>query len=390
MNIPNELIIEKTNLTSHTNFGDKFNIPSNYVIYFEKEANHELTIYVRKNYLELKHKFSSIGLNFIYTPELSNSIKNIDKLIEYYLPQLNWFSISNQLSENYRDKILEQIMCNANDAIAEIFDPNYLTSTTNNHDLLSLVNYNGELSCGFLFFEPYAGAIGASDSFINNSNRDYSMFFNTILTFLKPEEFDYSLAPLYPFLETDQIDNETKTLINDFESKLNELKDSGQLLLVIPILKELISMHTEKIDFTSISKIEIKQNNIILLPYFKKEVELSHLTKSIYFLFLKHPEGINLKELKTYRKELLTIYTSVSNQLDYDKMAKSIDDVINLETKAIYTHLSRIKSAYYKIMDESIARNYIIDGSGENDRKINLSPSAVIWENLDNLDGYES
>ncbi|MFY8161210.1 MAG: hypothetical protein ACOVNU_07755, partial [Candidatus Kapaibacteriota bacterium] len=104
----------------------------------------------------------------------------------------------------------------------------------------------------------------------------------------------------------------------------------------------------------------------------------------------KHPEGINLKELKTYRKELLTIYTSVSNQLDYDKMAKSIDDVINLETKAIYTHLSRIKSAYYKIMDESIARNYIIDGSGENDRKINLSPSAVIWENLDNLDGYES
>ena len=90
---------------------------------------------------------------------------------------------------------------------------------------------------------------------------------------------------------------------------------------------------------------EINDQNKILLPYFKKEVELSHLTKAIYFLFLKHPEGINLKELGKHKKELLTIYTSVSNQLDYDKMSRSIDDVIDVETKAIYTHLSRTKSA---------------------------------------------
>ena len=89
-----------------------------------------------------------------------------------------------------------------------------------------------------------------------------------------------------------------------------------------------------------------------------------------YFLFLKHPEGINLKELSNYKKELLTLYKSVSNQLDYDKMAKSIVDVINLETKAIYTHLSRIKSAFYKIMDASHANHYIISGNGEENRKV--------------------
>lgn len=70
----------------------------------------------------------------------------------------------------------------------------------------------------------------------------------------------------------------------------------------------------------------------------------------MYLLFLKHPQGIKLNELGNYKKELVSIYFSVSNQLDYDKMIKSVDDVINLETKAIYTHLSRIKSAYYKIM----------------------------------------
>jgi hypothetical protein len=128
---------------------------------------------------------------------------------------------------------------------------------------------------------------------------------------------------------------------------------------------------------------EINSQNKILLPYFKKEVELSHLTKSVYFLFLKHPEGINLKELSNYKKELLNIYTSVSNQLDYDKMAKSIDDVINIETKAIYTHLSRIKSAFYKIMDASFAKYYIVSGSGEEDRKVLFNAYDIAWNNDD-------
>jgi hypothetical protein len=128
---------------------------------------------------------------------------------------------------------------------------------------------------------------------------------------------------------------------------------------------------------------EIDYKNKIQLPYFKKEVELSHLTKAIYFLFLKHPEGINLKELVNYKKELLTIYTSVSNQLDYDKMAKSIDDVINLETKAIYTHLSRIKSAFYKIMDASFAKYYIVSGSGEDERIVLFNTKDIIWNNYE-------
>ena len=182
---------------------------------------------------------------------------------------------------------------------------------------------------------------------------------------------------------TEQLDDETKELVKDIENRLAELKDNGQLLFLIPILKEILNKQSEKVDFNSISKMEINYQNKIFLPYFKKEVELSHLTKSVYFLFLKHPEGINLKELGNYKKELLTIYTSVSNQLDYDKMAKSIDDVINLETKAIYTHLSRIKSAFYKIMDASFAKYYIVSGSGEDERMVIFNTKDIIWNNYE-------
>ena len=102
-------------------------------------------------------------------------------------------------------------------------------------------------------------------------------------------------------------------------------------------------------------------------------------------MFLKHPEGINLKELGNYQKELLSIYTSVSNQIDYDKMVKSVEDVVNLETKAIYTHLSRIKSAYYKIMDESFAKYYIVSGYGEEDRKVLFDTTSIVWDSSTDL-----
>jgi hypothetical protein len=223
------------------------------------------------------------------------------------------------------------------------------------------------------------------------SDYNYNLFFEEALLYLKPEVEDFTLGDFMlgsflPMQElTEQLDEETKAFVKDIEDKLDELRDTGQLLFLIPILKDILNRQSEKIDFKGISKMEINYQNKILLPYFKKEVELSHLTKAIYFLFLKHPKGINLRELGNYKKELLTIYTSVSNQLDYDKMAKSIDDVIDIETKAIYTHLSRIKSAYYKIMDASFAKYYIVSGSGEEDRMVLFNTKDIIWNNYDRL-----
>lgn len=42
------------------------------------------------------------------------------------------------------------------------------------------------------------------------------------------------------------------------------------------------------------------------------------------------------------------------------KLAQSIDDVVDINTKAIYTHFSRIKSAFQKVMDYEVAKHYTI------------------------------
>lgn len=387
------LIIEELPLKNNINLGNNFNIPENYVIYFEKEHNKELNLFIRNNYEAIKTKFSALGLNFIYPPFIKVSKIQVEEILSYYTPQFNYYQIPTLAKDSFGQKLLDNALQNAFKDFDTIFNNNITeTFKVNSEELLNLFEYNCHIKSGLFFFKFNSGIIGVSDYFYSNSDNNYELFFEEAIQYLSRNEWeDYALgdAMIGSFLPTvdysEQLDEEAKEIVQDLEIKLKELKDSGQLLFLIPVLKDLLNKQSHTIDFNSISKMEIDYQNKIQLPYFKKEVELSHLTKSIYFLFLKHPEGINLKELGNYKKELLTIYNSVSNQLDYDKMAKSIDDVINLETKAIYTHLSRIKSAFYKIMDASFAKYYIVSGSGVEDRKVLFETKDIIWNNYDRL-----
>lgn len=387
------IIVEEVSLKSKINLGNNLNIPENYVIYFEKEHNKELNLFIRNNYEAIKTKFSALGLNFIYPPFIKVSKIQVEEILSYYTPQFNYYQIPTLAKDSFGQKLLDNALQNAFKDFDTIFNNNITeTFKVNSEELLNLFEYDCHIKSGLFFFKFNSGIIGVSDYFYSNSDNNYELFFEEAIQYLSRNEWeDYALgdAMIGSFLPTvdysEQLDEEAKEIVQDLEIKLKELKESGQLLFLIPVLKDLLNKQSHTIDFNSISKMEIDYQNKIQLPYFKKEVELSHLTKSIYFLFLKHPEGINLKELGNYKKELLTIYTSVSNQLDYDKMAKSIDDVINLETKAIYTHLSRIKSAFYKIMDASFAKYYIVSGSGVEDRKVLFETKDIIWNNYDRL-----
>lgn len=385
------IVVEQSVLFGNLGLGDKFTIPDNYVIYFEKEQNKELSLYIRRNYQMLKSKFAASDLNFIYFPLISSSSTNIQELISYYFPQLNYYLLPEKVIEHFNEKMLSQIFNNFQDEINFISDKNeYVPVQIKSEELLNLLDFKSNIYSGLLFFKYDKGVIGVSDYFYSNSNHDYELFFDEAIKHIVTDNWaDYSLGDnmLSSFLPaidyTEQLDDDAKEVVQELENKLSELKDSGQLLFLIPVLKELLNKQSQKFDFNSISKMEIDYQHKIQLPFFKKEVEMSHLTKAIYFLFLNHPEGINLKELGNYKKELLTLYKSVSNQLDYDKMAKSIDDVINLETKAIYTHLSRIKSAFYKIMDASFAKYYIVSGSGEEERVVLFNTKDIIWNNFE-------
>lgn len=393
MQTQSNISVEKTSLQVQTGFGYKMDIPHNYVIYFEKELNIPFNLYIRNNFDLIEDQFATLGLKFIYLPFLTQSIAEINTVLEYYLPSLKYIQVQDKLLSDYKEKIIGQMTKYAASGIGSIIlKEEFVPDSMDYSGVLALVDYQGSANSGLLCFDPMTCVISESTFFRNNEqNKDYAFYFNDVIAYLKQlreeeEDFDYMpFCPLPVVDYTEQLDESAKEVISSIEAKLSELKDSGQLLFLIPILKNLLEKQSQSINLNSISRLEVNYHNRILLPYFKKEVELSYLTKAVYFLFLKHPEGINLKHLGNYQKELLSIYTSVSNQLDYDKMVKSVEDVVNLETKAIYTHLSRIKSAYYKIMDESFARYYIVSGNGEEDRKVLFDTTSIVWDSNTDL-----
>lgn len=385
------LIIESNVLDVEYTFGYKFNMPSNCVVYFEKENDKTLNTYIRNNYDELRRMFTANGYRFIYAPFLTTAVSDIDKLIAYYFPQLSYYEIPQKVKSDYGMLMFSQGLNKGLNVTAQAYpDEKHTHLPYDYSDILKFIGYKGHYKSGFTLSKT---VIGVSDAFyIQNNDADFSSFFKEFeeyITEISNEEGDAMIAYAPPVVDlTEKLDEESAQIVNDFKEKLAALTDSGQLLFIVPILKDLLDKQTEKIDFNSISKIQIDKQNKILLPYFKKEAELSHLTKSVYFLFLKHPEGINLKELENYKRELVTIYISVSNQLDHNKMIKSVEDVVNIETKAIYTHLSRIKSAFYKIMDASHANHYIVSGSGEENRKVLINTNAIDWYEFNPLDDY--
>lgn len=90
------------------------------------------------------------------------------------------------------------------------------------------------------------------------------------------------------------------------------------------------------------------------------EVLLSPVHKSVYLLFLNHPRGIEFKHLSNYREELMDIYLKVSSRLDVGKMEETIGRLTNPLDNAINEKCSRIKAAFYDLMDEYSASYYII------------------------------
>lgn len=110
------------------------------------------------------------------------------------------------------------------------------------------------------------------------------------------------------------------------------------------------------------------------------EIKMEPLTKAVYLLFLRHPEGIAFKQLPDYKDELAALYNMIKPIGVSDRAAKSIDDVTNPLLNSINEKCSRIKAAFQLIVDTSLVDQYYITGKGGDPKRITLPRKLVIWE----------
>ena len=130
-----------------------------------------------------------------------------------------------------------------------------------------------------------------------------------------------------------------------------------------------------------LSRLVITKGYRIMLPdYNDIEVKMEPLVKAVYFLFLNHPEGVIFKELADYREELLNIYKKLKPMGLNKRTIQSIEDVTNPLLNSINEKCARIRSAFVKEFDESLAKNYFVSGERGEAKKIALPRDLVICE----------
>ena len=113
----------------------------------------------------------------------------------------------------------------------------------------------------------------------------------------------------------------------------------------------------------------------ILVDYGNREVQLQPVHKAVYLLFLAHPEGIEFKRLADYRGELTRYYMLTTRMTDKERVAESIDHLVDPLDNAINEKCSRIKRAFTSLMDDYEASYYIISGHTQK----HVEGSSRIW-----------
>ena len=323
------------------------------VIYLESRFNENLNNYISKEYEKISKAFKQKYFNFIYIPQLIKKIEDYKEDIVFYsLPNLDNRDI--HLNEDISSQHI------GNNILSYSDEPVNLTG--------GLLHYKETKDSCHIFtyyqFEKF------EESEIWEQFRAYLSIVGNGSAVL------YSLSP--PEKTEDKADSDfsyaAQHLIDEIKERIEQLQQIG--------ISEMILKSLLKIDVTIVlSKMIITNDYRILLPdYNNLEIIMSPLPKAVFFLFLKHPEGILFKHLQDYKNELMNIYMQVSNREKLRDMKKSIDDVIDPTKNAINEKCSRIREAFIKHFDESVAKNYFITGLRSEPKKIILSRELITWE----------
>jgi hypothetical protein len=160
---------------------------------------------------------------------------------------------------------------------------------------------------------------------------------------------------------------------------LDEVKDKVRKLKAYGVDEaEIVAAMDEEDLFPQL--IVTEEYKVVLANGENKEVKMEPLVKAVYLLFLSHPEGIVLKCLSDYRKELAQLYLLLRPAGLTDRVLQSIEDVTNPTLNSINEKCARIRKAFSGLLPKSAARYYAISGKRGEAKKIDLVRANVIWK----------
>lgn len=197
------------------------------------------------------------------------------------------------------------------------------------------------------------------------------------------EAVEEDRRPLFRLRNTARISSESRYIPSENPDKLDPRTEA--LLKEIERIQKEYGVSIEELEVllgytVTLSPMHITRSGKLFLVAFNEvEVKMDNVSKALYFLYLKHPEGIPFKDVADHREELLTIYRSICGRDDPAEIEKSIDHLVDPLGNALNVAASRIKIAFRNVVSDRVARFYYINGSAREAKKVPLDRDLVIW-----------
>ena len=351
---------------------------TNVVIYFDVTGIGQKLYYhvINQYYDRIEKEFRRGGLEFCYLPRIANDM-DLRKIYRYFNPQAGPNEYDPYI-DLYTDRdLLEYLVADFDENRLKPGIIQYKGESFDNEETYTFAYTQLPDSFGdspLELVKMYIKQHGISTSIFGNAYIQKGAVAEAVTpaaidTF--PSKCNLDFAPKSSStIPVESDEPSIEEMMSDVQILVERLRQSG----VGEIALQRLFKPTQRL-----SRMHIRYGRIFLQDYNNMEIKMHPLSKALYLLFLRHPEGIMFSDLPNYRDELLHIYGMVSGRDSIDEIRRSIDDMTDPTRNSINEKCSRIKQAFLREFDDSIARNYYITGGRGEAKKILLPREMVTW-----------
>lgn len=293
---------------------------THHIIYMEKEYDDDLNFFIQKHYHEIRNHFKERKFEFCYFPRMTESeLRNFVK--EEYFPK----GILPLSSMALRSTLLYDCQPNYDKRESLISSPSLFFCTRDPlrgpyqnaiYRMLSL-----DMSSQWYLKKDFSNQLNDICNYLaRDPNIPYDSEEEAERLYMDPEFLASLPEPDFDNYNQDEVDRE---LALDFDegslrhdiSKLREIIEEKVYQLNLmghdSIYRyELIRKHKDEYDIKGYPILYIRKDFTIFIDIVEEDIQidLDPIHKAIYFLFLLHPDGIELEHMNMYEEELKKIY----------------------------------------------------------------------------------
>lgn len=376
---------------------DSFGLIANQIIYVEDSYDPFFNKYFDNNFDKITSVFKekSEELDFIYLPQLQKEIlsstEDLTELLNYFLPYSNTNTNLNRrtLEVETSTAIHSRKLFNSFNYQGKI-QPGFLRLTSETDEsgnfifeylLLVKPNYLEKQIADYASTIPITPtetikvdsntSVKADKKQVKDKKTEGILLSKQLYSYTEPKSlFDDDLHQLYS--------NEHNT-IEKIKRNIEELKNLGYYeVLLREMLSKLIDEAINTQEGIRLSRLYMDSEFRLYLPDYKNvEIKMTTLPKALYILFLRHPEGIILKQLSDYEPELMKIYQLISNRENLADMSDSVKRMCSPIDQSLNEKISRIREAFVSQISDNYAKHYYITGERAKEKVIKIDRSLV-------------